>query len=153
MTLYIHPREYALTKYLEAADHGKHRAQIRRHMVSEGYEYTPFMMERDLDHLTKAGIVRKTYDGFIWTGRPYERLNTRDLTKRRKKYIPQMTELEIRVVSASIEPGGYEAFPDKGKVTIVAPARIWTITKEETMAFIRELDRCVKTEEKADNPI
>lgn len=155
MTLYIRPREYAVAQYLKRAeDLGKHRAQIRKHMVTfEGYDYTPFMMERDLNRLMTAGIVRRSYDRFVWTGRPYEMLQTRDLTKKRRHYTQPRTELEVRIVSASIEPGGYEAFPDHGKVTIVAPARIWTITKDETRAFINRLAECVESEEKSDNSI
>jgi len=155
MTIYIRPREYAVAQYLKRAeDLGKHRAQIRKHMVtSEGYDYTPFMMERDLNRLITAGIVRRSYDRFVWTGRPYEMLQTRDLTKKRRNYTQPRTELEVRIISATIEPGGYEAFPDHGKVTIVSPARIWTITKDETRALISRLAECVESEEKSDNSI
>ena len=155
MTLYIRPREYAVAQYLKRAeDLGKHRAQIRKHMVTfEGYDYTPFMMERDLNRLMTAGIVRRSYDRFVWTGRPYEMLQTRDLAKRRRNYTQPRTELEVKIISATIEPGGYEAFPEKGGVTIVSPARIWTITKDETRAFISRLAECVESEEKSDNSI
>ena len=48
--------------------------------------------------------------------------------------------------SALAGPGGYVAFPDQDGVTIVAPSRVWTLSKNETRALIHRLTECVGTE-------